>query len=118
MIVLATSSVIVHTVEKGTDGHGWATSTVTGVRWVGRGNLQVNQPTGDTRASDRGGAGPNDPRIVITGNLYLPPDADVQAGDRVTVDGQRWRAETIQPTLDPTMAGLDTLTVIVTKVAA
>lgn len=117
MLALAPNSVQVLQTTRTPDAHGWATATTGSSRWQGSGNLQIGPPTGYTDATDRGGSGPHDPRLITTGSLYLPPDAAVEAGDLIVIDGQRWRADTVQPTLDPTGGPWSAITVQVTKAA-
>lgn len=84
------------------DSHGWALSE--GRESVGEwpGNVQERLPTSDPRASDGGGAGPYDPAVQRTADVYLDPDAQVLKGDLLDAgDGVLWLVNAVRPVGGP-----------------
>jgi len=116
MLLLRTHTASVARPEPVTDEHGWtlpdAAPLTAPVEYPC--NLQLDPPTSYTTADDTGGSGPYGPRVVQTGAAYFDADADVQAGDIVTINTVPYQVRAVRPVPDPAGTGADCLAAAVT----
>jgi hypothetical protein len=82
------------------DGHGWALPG-TAPAWSGKGNLQLDAGRSDPEAAAGGGRGPYAPGASMTGQLFLPPDAEPAEGMAALVNGQPWALSQVRAIADP-----------------
>lgn len=100
-VFLATVTVTVARPSGAVDTHGWVLGddlTEVG-SWPG--NVQERQPLSDPLASEGGGSGPFQPAVTRVADVYLDPDADVQAGDVLTAGGLTWVVASARPVPGP-----------------
>jgi hypothetical protein len=103
------------------DGHGWREGPPEGTRpyWKGAGNLQLavgGQGGSDPRGTGGGGRGPHDPATIMSGTLYLPPDAEPLEGATARVRGKWYALSQVRLLGDPQGGeGIDCFTATATE---
>lgn len=73
-----------------TDSHGWVVQGTLIEVGTYQGNVQEQEPTSDSTATDLGGAGPFQPAVQRSALGHLPLTADVAEGDMLRVDAAEW----------------------------
>jgi hypothetical protein len=105
-VLLANDAVELYAIPGTADAHGWADPGAAPPAWTGTGNLQRAPGYTDRRAADAGGHGPFGPAAQETGILYLPPDANPEAGMTALIRGWIWALSQVREIADPTGSGL------------
>jgi len=109
-VLVASVTVLAERVSSSTDATGWTTDTDRVVIYQGPGQAWPNRRGAERGASGGGDAGPFDPTIAESVVVLLPPDAGVEPGDILTVEGREWVAGFCYPRRGP-VASLDHLRV-------
>lgn len=85
------------------DGHGWREPGRV-PHWDGTGNLQLAPGVSDPRAAAGGGHGPHGPARDLTGDLFLPAEAEPAEGMTARVRGRVFVLSQVRFVTDPASA--------------
>lgn len=100
MVLLPTDPVILFKPAE-RDAHGWRQARSGDAYWSGMGALQLSAGPSDPRAADGGGHGPHEPARELTGDLYLPQDAQPRDGMSAVIRGRNWVLSQVRFIHDP-----------------
>lgn len=79
------------------DTHDWAVQGTREKVDTRQGSVQERLPFSDPRASDAGGAGPYQPDVTRTADVYLPDDTTVAEGDYLLSNAVWWLVNSVRP---------------------